>query len=133
MQTKTNDAIDEFIANHHENMTQRELADKCGISPSTVNRRLKALFLNGSIIPPNIARTEHRNKGEPDRDRDTMDRLIEVRDLLYEQLIHSSGTATVRISAEYRAVLQDIHELEEVDNNGKPSKLSGIFSELSDW
>ena len=112
MRSKITAAVDEYISSHAGTMSQREIADACGIAPSTVNRRLKALRLEGATVAQPPGKPVSRNAAEPTGEDGRMGRLYELRDILYGALLEASPGNLARIAAEYRDVLDEIDRAE---------------------
>ena len=110
MRSKITAAVDEYISSHAGTMSQREIADACGIAPSTVNRRLKALRLEGATVAQPPGKPVSRNAAEPTGEDGRMGRLYELRDILYGALLEASQGNLARIAAEYRDVLDEMEK-----------------------
>ena len=61
MRSKITAAVDEYIAAHAGSMSQREIADACGLAPSTVSRRLRALRAEGATVARPEGKPVERN------------------------------------------------------------------------
>lgn len=132
---KVSPAVDEYLINHAGRMSQRELAAKCGVGTSTVNRRLAELRQEGRLVPKPVESEEARDSrvGDEDGAQNTAGRLRELRDILHGHLVASEGQGLTRISSEYRATVMAIDELEGKDADGGPSTIEGIFLDLSGY
>lgn len=110
MGRKVTRAVDEYIAAHAAGMSHREIAERCGISASTVCRRVRAMREEGRPVAQRAENAPGGNgPGAPGEG--TLPRLEELRDLLRAALMESGGGTLARISAEYRATLTDIDRL----------------------
>ena len=125
MRSKATAAVDEYIRAHHGSMSLREIAGACGVSASTVSRRARALGLSGGGVAREAAPAGHRN-APPDVGAGRLERLEEVRDMLRAALPEAGASALPRVSAEYRAVLAEIEELEGAGDGGTDGALGEI-------
>lgn len=93
---KVSPAVDEYLINHAGRMSQRELAAKCGVGTSTVNRRLAELRQEGRLVPKPVESEEARDSrvGDEDGAQDTAGRLRELRDILTDTWWHRRGRAS---------------------------------------
>ena len=117
MRSKITAAVDEYIAAHAGSMSQREIADACGLAPSTVSRRLRALRAEGAPVAIPEGKPVERN-GRGDGEDGRMARLVELRDILYGALLDATPGNLARIAAEYRDVLDEIDRIERREGGG---------------
>ena len=125
-----------YIAEHYGKMTVREMAEHLGLSKSTVHRRIVGLGLTGGDVTIQVGEVREARHAlkQLDRDADTMARLVEVRDMTREHIADAEGSTFARLVSEYRAILKDIHEMEEVEDagGGGSTKLADIFASFSE-
>ena len=135
MRSKITPAVDEFIAAHAGSMSQREIADACGIAPSTVCRRIRALRASGAAVAERPSSTRERNARDGGDGDGRMARLLELRDILYGALLESGGGSLPRIAAEYREVLDEIDRLErqgEDEHDDAFDRIARGFAAIAD-
>lgn len=118
MKRKITDAVDAFLVAHAADMSQRDLADACGISKTTVCRRLKALAAQGRAVPNGAPAPADRTAREGDTGDEHLDRLVELRDRLYASMEGARAGDMPRLSAEYRSVLDEIERMERREGGG---------------
>lgn len=107
---KVNKAVEEFIANHRHEMSERQLAETLGLSKTTIHRAILRLGIepDGSAKPPQKA---IQVADEPEKSR-----LVLLRELARVQrslLREASPAALPALSKEYRETLSAIEEIEK--------------------
>lgn len=107
---KVNKAVEEFIANHRSEMSERQLAEALGLSKTTVHRAILRLGIepDGSSKPVQKTITV---ADEPDKSQ-----LVLLRELARVQrsLIRDASPANMpALSKEYRETLSEIEALEK--------------------
>ena len=131
---KTN-IIDEekerYIYDHMDVCTIRELAEYLQISRSAVGARVKKYK---DERQKKTLDDRRRQIKMDDTDKDTYNRLSEMRDVLQENMLAADTppTAIPRITAEYRAVLADMCEILDKykEREEEKSELGLLVSDL---
>ena len=116
---KVNKAVEEFIANHRGEMSERELANALGLSKTTVHRAILRLGVapDGSQKPP--------QKALPVADEPEKSQLVLLRELARVQrsMIRDATPANLpALSKEYRETLMAIEAIERRDEKAKPQE-----------
>lgn len=116
---KVNAAVEEFIANHRGEMSERELAEALGLSKTTVHRAILRLGIaaDGSRKPP--------QKALPVADEPMKSQLVLLRELARVQrsMIHDATPANMpALSKEYRETLSAIEAIERRDEKPKATE-----------
>lgn len=119
---------DEYLLANFGHMTQRDIAKHFDVSVSTINRHCKRLGLSEKTpisVRPKAVSSEAKSKEAPQSS--DIDRLRELRDILYEQIRTAKGASVAQLSKEYREVLTDIRLLDGGGDDGE----TNIFDEIA--
>lgn len=122
---------DKYLIDNFDFYTQREFAEHFGVSVSTIARHVAKLGLKRNKTQKN-AKTRQvaaKQKTVLKKSSDELARLRELRDILYEELIKTTGSTVAKISKEYREVLAVIRVME---GGGEDKKQTGAFAELAE-
>ena len=139
---------DEFILANLGRMSQRQIAKHFGVSVSTVNRHVDKLVLKGKstqlkseakrlkVVDFSTVKAMRESSTRPGResaresseDKNELDRLIELRDIVLTEIKRAQGMGekVARLSKEYREILREIRMLEGSVDDGL-----GEFADLA--
>lgn len=121
---------DQFLVENFGRYSQRELAERFKVGVGTINRHIKKLGLR-DVDPEDIVKVQEKHKAQVAASPiggDELKRLYELRDIIYDELISSGGSAAARISKEYREILAAIRAAE----GGGSDAQTGAFAELAE-
>lgn len=106
----------EFIKSVYPGMGPAEIARKLGRSKSGVCKLIKQMKGDGEIAAPKSTKRSTDGPpegfGDSDGPQDTIGRLRSLRSLLERSMRDADPGKVARISAEYRAVIDDIARIE---------------------
>lgn len=137
---------DEYILANLGRMSQRQIAKHFGVSASTVNRHVEKLGLKGQssqlkrdakklkvmdfsaakAMSESSSKPLNKHSQDPSENKSELDRLLELRTILINEIKQASGVDVARLSKEYREVLKEIRVLEGGADDGL-----GDFADLA--
>lgn len=127
----------DFVRSVYPGMGPAAIAKKLGRSKSGICNLIREMKATGEIDTDksSSSATEKRFDeplSEGDGTQDTLGRLKRLRDMLYRQLYDAGPGQIARISAEYRAVVDEIDKIESSEGSDEDDvidKLAGAIAQ----